>query len=156
MLELNIPSRGLIQLHYLVLDLNGTVALDGKLLPGVTERIEKLRPIIEPWLVSADTQGNLSALAASLGVRAKRLAPGDEAQQKLGFIDDLGAEGVVAFGNGANDAMMLRKAALGVAVMGHEGLAVECLTASALVVPGIEFAFDLLLFPRRLLATLRR
>jgi P-type E1-E2 ATPase len=156
MLELNVPSRGLLRLEYLVLDLNGTIAIDGKLLPGVSERIEKLRPVLEPWLVSADTQGTLSALAASLGIKAKRLVPGDEAEQKLAFVDEFGAEGVVALGNGANDAMMLRKAALGIAIMGREGLATECLTASDLIVPGIESALDLVLFPRRLLATLRK
>ncbi|MFO7460453.1 MAG: HAD family hydrolase [Desulfatiglandales bacterium] len=156
MLELNIPSRGLIQLHYLVLDLNGTIALDGKLLPGVSERVEELRPTVAPWLLSADTQGTLSELAASMGVQWKRLDSGDEARQKLAFVEELGAERVVAFGNGANDAMMLRKAALGIAVMGAEGLATECLTASVLVAPGIESALDLFLYPRRLLATLRR
>jgi P-type E1-E2 ATPase len=156
MLELNVPSRGLLRLEFLVLDLNGTIALDGELLPGVRERIEKLRPILEPWLLSADTQGTLSALAVSLGVGAKQLDPGDEAGQKLAFIEALGFDRVVACGNGANDGMMLRRAALGIAVMGHEGLATACLTASDLIVPGIESALDLLLFPRRLLATLRR
>ena len=156
MLELNIPSRGTVRLQYLVLDLNGTIALDGELLSGVSPRLEKLKAFLEIWLVSADTQGTLSDLATGLQVRAKRLDPGDEAGQKCAFIEELGAEGLVAVGNGANDAMMLRRAALGIAVMGHEGLAAECLTASDLIVPNIESALDLLLFPRRLLATLRK
>ena len=156
MLELDIPSRGVLRLQYLVLDLNGTIALDGKLLPGVSPRLEKLNPDLETWLVSADTQGTLSGLAADLKVRAKRLDPGDEAEQKRAFIEALGAKEVVAVGNGANDALMLRRAGLGLAVMGHEGVASECLAASDLVVPNIESALDLLLFPRRLLATLRK
>jgi P-type E1-E2 ATPase len=156
MLEVNIPSRGVLRLHSLVLDVNGTIALDGKLLPGVSPRLEKLNSLLEIWLVSADTHGTLSELAAGLKVKAKRLEPGDEAGQKRAFIEELGAEGVVAVGNGANDALMLRRAAIGTAVMGHEGLAAECLAASDLVVPNIESALDLLLFPRRLLATLRK
>jgi P-type E1-E2 ATPase len=156
MLEIDIPSRGVLRLQYLVLDLNGTIALDGKLLPGVNPRLEKLNPRLETWLVSADTQGTLSNLATGLKVRAKRLEPGDEAGQKRAFIEEIGAEQVVAVGNGANDALMLRRAAVGIAVVGHEGLAAECLAASDLVVPNIESALDLLLFPRRLLATLRK
>jgi P-type E1-E2 ATPase len=156
MFELHIPSRGVLCLHHLVLDLNGTVAFDGNLLPGVAERLEKLNRFLETWLLSADTQGSLSDLAAILKVKAKRLDSGDEAEQKRSFIEDLGPDHVFAVGNGANDALMLRKAALGIAVMGHEGLASECLTASDIVVPGIESALDLLLFPRRLLATLRK
>ena len=156
MIKLDIPSRGLLRLQYMVLDLNGTIALDGKLLPGVSLRLENLKTLLEIWLVSADTQGTLSDLAADLKVRAKRLDPGDEAEQKRAFVEDLGAKNVVAVGNGANDALMLRRADLGIAVMGHEGLAAECLAASDLVVPTIESALDLLLFPRRLLATLRK
>jgi P-type E1-E2 ATPase len=156
MFEINISSRGLLRLQYLVLDLNGTIALDGKLIPGVSRRLEKLNTLLEPWLVTADTQGTLSELAAGLKVKTKRLGSGDEAEQKRAFIEELGAEGVVAVGNGANDALMLRRACLGIGVMGHEGLAAECLGASDVIVPGIESALDLLLFPRRLLATLRR
>jgi soluble P-type ATPase len=35
MLEVDIPSRGLLRLKYLVLDVNGTIALDGQLVPVV-------------------------------------------------------------------------------------------------------------------------
>ncbi|MBN2031885.1 MAG: HAD family hydrolase [Deltaproteobacteria bacterium] len=156
MFELNVPSRGELRLQYLVLDLNGTIALDGKLLPGVSERVHKLRAFLEPWLVSADTQGTLADLAASLGVKAKRLNPGDEAAQKSALVEELDPARVVAIGNGSNDAAMLRRAALGIAVLGDEGLAKECLAAADLIIPHIRPALDLLLFPRRLLATLRR
>ena len=37
MIEVNIPGFGDLALEHLVLDYNGTLALDGKLLPGVTE-----------------------------------------------------------------------------------------------------------------------
>jgi soluble P-type ATPase len=59
MFEITIPSRGLLRLQYLVLDVNGTIALDGRLLRGVSERLERLRKSLEPWLVSAETQGTL-------------------------------------------------------------------------------------------------
>jgi P-type E1-E2 ATPase len=90
-----------------------------------------------------------------LGIKAKRLEPGDECKQKAEFVGELGPHSVVAIGNGANDVEMLRQAAIGIAVMGGEGLAVGCLTAADLVVPSIEAALDLLIYPRRLLATLR-
>jgi len=59
MFEITIPSRGLLRLQYLVLDVNGTIALDGRLLRGVSERLERLRKSLEPWLVRAETQGTL-------------------------------------------------------------------------------------------------
>jgi soluble P-type ATPase len=62
---------------------------------------------------------------------------------------------VVAIGNGANEFAMLRHAALGIAVLGGEGLALDCLNAANVIAPDIGTALDLLLRPCRLIATLR-
>jgi soluble P-type ATPase len=51
---------------------------------------------------------------------------------------------------------MLRAAALGIAVLAGEGLAVEALLAADVLALGPSDALDLLLNPRRLAATLRR
>lgn len=156
MLEILIPSRDRLRLEHLVLDLNGTVALDGTLIPGVQERVARLRPTVTVHLVSADTQGTLTAVAEDLGVTPHRLEPGSERKQKAALVERLGADRVVAIGNGANDAGMLERAALGIAVLGPEGLALPCLQAADVLAPDIVAALDLLLFPRRLVATLRR
>jgi soluble P-type ATPase len=58
-------------------------------------------------------------------------------------------------GNGRNDALMLRRAALGVGVLGSEGAAAEILHSADIVVRDIRDGFDLLLNPLRLSATLR-
>jgi len=42
MIEVNIPGYKVLQLEYLVLDHNGTLAVDGILMPGVKECLEKL------------------------------------------------------------------------------------------------------------------
>jgi P-type E1-E2 ATPase len=155
MLKLDIPTHGLFHLEYLLLDLNGTIALDGELLPGFSAHLGRLKNILEPWLISADTQRTLAVIADSLSIRSKRLDSGEEARQKADLVKELGAHKVVAIGNGANDVEMLRQAALGIAVIGGEGLAAKCLGAADIVVLNIEAALDLLIYPRRLLATLR-
>jgi soluble P-type ATPase len=155
MLEITVPSRGTLCLEHLLLDVNGTIALDGQLVPGVRERLDKLSETLDIWLVSADTQGTLTELAIALQAKARRLQSGDEATQKAALVGELGAERVVAIGNGANDVMMLRQAALGIAVLGGEGLSAACLSAADVIAPNIEAALDLLLYPRRLIATLR-
>lgn len=156
MLTIDIPSYGTLTLRHLALDMNGTLALDGRLLPGVAERIERLRETLIVSLISADTHGGLAENAARLGAQAVRLRPGNEAAQKAEWVASLGAEAVAAIGNGANDVDMLRAAALGIAVLGEEGLATPCLLAADLVAPSITAALDLLIFPRRLVATLRQ
>jgi|SRR5579884_2794711 len=156
MLEVDVPGWRSLRLAHLVLDVNGTVALDGALLPDMAERLRALRPRLDAYLVSADTHGGLDAVAAALGVQARRLQAGGEAEQKAAFVRALGAAGVVAIGNGANDAAMLAEAAVGIAVLGPEGLATAALGAADVLVRSIADALDLLLQPRRLLATLRR
>ena len=155
MLEIAIPARGMLYLEHLVLDLNGTISLDGQLIAGIGERLDKLSELLDIWLVSADTQGTLASLASSLKVQMRRLQPRDEAAQKAALVEELGVDHTVAIGNGANDAAMLRRAALGIAVLGGEGLAVVCLSTADVIAPDIGTALDLLLRPRRLIATLR-
>lgn len=156
MLQLDIPGRGKLELAHLVLDLNGTIALDGEVLPGVAERLASLGEGLTAHLVTADTHGKAVTIASRLGVQLARIEPGSEAEQKRALVQRLGAEQVVAVGNGANDGAMLRTAALAIAVLGGEGLAVEALHSADVVVTSIEDALDLLIHPKRLMATLRK
>ena len=40
MIEMTIPGKGNIKINSLVLDVNGTIALDGVLIPGVVEKLQ--------------------------------------------------------------------------------------------------------------------
>jgi P-type E1-E2 ATPase len=142
-------------LEHLLLDLNGTVALDGQVIPGVADRVAALSAYLEVHLVTADTHGKAEETSAGLGCNLARIRPGQEAGQKQALVERFGAEAVAAIGNGANDAQMLSAAALGIAVVGQEGLAIEALQAADLVVGRVTDGLDLLLYPQRLVATLR-
>jgi P-type E1-E2 ATPase len=154
-----IPGRGTYHLAHLVLDVNGTVASGGQLIDGVRERLLSLRE--SGWQVhwiTADTRGRQAMLDAEMGwpaVRIQAAESGGEASQKADFVHRLGADHVVAVGNGSNDVAMLREAAVGIAVLGPEGLAIDALLAADAVAPNIHAALDLLEDPNRLVATLR-
>jgi P-type E1-E2 ATPase len=156
MISLDIPGRGQLHLEYLVLDVNGTLAVDGKLLEGVASKLWTLRNVLAVHLITADTHGRQAAIDQQLDLQAVRIKPGDEAGQKAAYVRQLGAEKVVAIGQGANDALMLKEAALGMCVMSAEGTAIAALTAADLVVSNILAAFELLEYPARLTATLRK
>ena len=156
MIELNIPGRGTIQLEHLVCDVNGTLAVDGVLIEGVGKNLPKLRDRLQIHLLTADTHGRQDHLDQQLGMAATRIKPGQEAEQKQHYVQGLGAEHVVAIGQGANDAAMLQTAAVGICVLSQEGTAIETLLAADLVVPHILNALDMLEKPLRLLATLRK
>jgi P-type E1-E2 ATPase len=157
MIEVAVPRSPPLHLDHLALDVNGTLALDGRLLPGVAERLEKLGMLLNLHLITADTHGRQHEIDRELGLTAVRLDRDQpEAEQKAAFVRSLGDDSVVAIGNGANDALMLREAALGIAVLGSEGLAYAALAEADVVVREITDALDMLLNTRRLIATLRR
>ncbi|HIQ12429.1 MAG TPA: ATPase P [Caldilineales bacterium] len=156
MLTISIPEYNDITLHHLVLDMNGTLARDGVLLPGVKERLDQLKPWLEIHLITADTHSGGRDAARRLGIQFHKMTPGPGGPQKLTLVRDLNPTLAVAIGNGANDALMLKEAALGIAVNGGEGAAVAAILAADIYIPDILDALDLLLHPDRIRATLRR
>ena len=153
---IEIPGRQSYRLTSVILDLNGTIAIGGEVIPGVAERIHALQAAgVTCYLLTADTRGRGAATAAALGAVLQLIDRGSEAIQKAAFVRRIGAEQAFAVGNGVNDVGMLRAAAIGVAVLQAEGAAAAALQAADLVVPDINAALDLLLDPQRLIATLR-
>jgi len=156
MIELNIPGKGTLQLEHLVCDVSGTLTVDGQLPEGLPRAIRNLRDRLSVHLITADTHGRQIQIDQQLGLQAVRLKPGDEAQQKAEYVRQLGAERVVALGQGSNDAAMLQVAGLGICVLSKEATAVEALLAADLLSPDIFAALELLEKPLRIVASLRR
>ena len=156
MIELDIPGRGRYTFKYLVLDMNGTITLDGELIEGVAERLQALGNSLNITVITADTHGGADKLAEILKIEVHKLHPGEGGSQKLTFIKKLGAENTIAIGNGSNDALMLKESALGICIVGREGASAEAGQNSDILITDICDALDLLLKPKRLLATLRR
>jgi P-type E1-E2 ATPase len=155
LIDVTIPGKGNYRLHHLVLDLNGTIAVDGNIIDGVEERLHTLSKLVDVAIITADTFGRAQELAKSLGVKMHKVDAGEEKAQKLEFIQHLGSRNTVTVGNGSNDTAMLKEAALGICVIGPEGAAADAMGSCDLLAPSINAALDLLLKPDRLVATLR-
>lgn len=155
MFTATIPGIGELSLAHLVLDYNGTLALDGGLVPGVAERIAALSERMTVHVVTADTFGTVARALAGLAARVTVLAPGAEDMAKLALVRSLGAGVTACAGNGRNDRLMLAEAAVGLAILGREGLCREALLAADAVFTDIRDALDVFLRPGRLAATLR-
>ena len=156
MISLEIPGRGAFHLQHLVSDVNGTLATDGSLIAGVAERLRAVQDVLTVHLLTADTHGKQAEIDHILGLQAVRVRGGHEAEQKAAFVHRLGAETTIALGQGANDTLMLKEAALGICVLSAEGTAVEALLAADILMPDTLTTLELLLHPSRLLASLRR
>ena len=152
MIRIDIPGRGIIELTSAVFDVNGTIAVDGILIEGVAERLQALQEQLSIHILTAGTHGNLAEIEQSLGIPLHIIRTGED---KARFVQQLGAEHVIAFGNGSNDAAMLRLAAIGIAVFATEGASMQALQAADILARGPLDAIDLVLNPKRLIATLR-
>jgi soluble P-type ATPase len=155
MLDLTIPGFGRLEITDAVCDYNGTLARDGRLLDGVRERIIDLSSQLRVHIVTADTFGSATRQLQGAPCTVTILGAQGQAEAKRDFVQRLGAEHVVAIGNGRNDRLMLDAAVLGIVVTGAEGAAAASLQASDIVVCHVVDALDLLLKPTRLVATLR-
>jgi soluble P-type ATPase len=155
MIEITIPGYKKLQLSHLVLDYNGTLACDGELLPGVEQRLNTLSAQMQIHVLTADTFGKVESALTGVPAELSILPPESQAVGKLKYVQQLGPDGVVCIGNGRNDRLMLKEAALGIAVLQEEGVAVEAVVAADVVAPNILAALDLLIHPLRLVATLR-
>jgi len=142
-----------LRLGHVVFDFNGTMATDGKLPRGLAPRVRRLANSVEVVVMTADTFGTARRALAGWPVEIRIVRRGRE---KRDLVEKMGAERVAVVGNGVNDVPMFKVAALGIAVCGAEGTAAELLHLAAIVVRDINDALDLLLKPKRLVASLRR
>jgi soluble P-type ATPase len=155
MLEIDIPGFGLVRLQHLVSDFTGTLSVDGKLLPGVKERLNIIAEFMKIHVLTADTFGKARAELSGIKCEIHILTGDNHDFQKQNFVKELGTENVVSFGNGNNDRKMLKAARIGIAVTESEGCAIDALTAANIHVRSAVDGLDLLLNPKRCKATLR-
>lgn len=106
----------------------GTIAVDGKVLPELRERIEALLKLVPVYVLTADTYGTVRAQCEPLGMIVHTFPREGAAQCKEEIVKALpGAS--ACFGNGFNDIEMFGAAALSVAILEGEGLCASLLAA---------------------------
>jgi len=155
MLETSIPGQKTLLLSYLVLDYNGTIACDGRLIPEVRERLEELSKSVSIHILTADTFGSVQEAMTGIPCEVVIIGKENQTQAKADYVRHLGLQKTVSVGNGRNDTLMLKETILGIAVIQEEGGAIETLLAADIATRSILDALDLLLHPLRLTATLR-
>lgn len=155
MLKVAIPGFEPMEFDHLVLDFNGTIAFDGNIIDGVEPAIAMLSQLLTVHIVSADTNQNVVREVAHLPVTTRVVNSAYQQQEKLDYIEKLGPETVCAIGNGNVDTDMLKRAELGIAILGPEGLSPKALAVADVLMPDIVNALESLVNSSRLKATLR-
>ncbi|MGA2107588.1 MAG: HAD family hydrolase [Syntrophorhabdales bacterium] len=155
MISVPIPGWGELSIEYLMIDFNGTVALDGKLKKEVKDAIDRISRYVKVFIITADSYDSVDAELGTSNVtfiKVNKVSSGDE---KAKVVKELGPEKIVAIGNGSNDVAMMRESALGIAVVGDEGCSAALVKEADIVVSDAMKALGLLMHPERLVATLR-
>jgi len=158
-IAIDIPGFGKLQINAILTDYTGTLSFNGKLSPGVRERLLRLAELADIHVVSADSFGTAEKELEGLPVICKKLEGTGEDVQKRLYAETLDPRHVASFGNGNNDRLHMKlvkeSGGLTIAVDNGEGCAHEAIRNANVIVAGAVNALDLLLEPTRLRATLR-
>jgi P-type E1-E2 ATPase len=155
MIQIPIPGNPTLEIEHLVLDYNGTLAFDGKVLLGVNDMLNDLSQHVQIYVITADTFGKAADQLTGINCTLRILESDNHTQEKAMLVETLGAAQTIAIGNGRNDAAMLKAAAIGIAVLQSEGLSFVTLQSADILTATILDALELLRNPMRMVATLR-
>jgi soluble P-type ATPase len=155
MITIDIPEFKKIEANHLVLDFNGTLAVDGKLIEGTRPLLKSLGHELIIHVLTADTFGTSKNELIDINCKHVILRPSQQDKQKEHYVISLGKEHVIAIGNGVNDRLMLTQAALGIVIIQQEGAFGKLICEADMVCLTILDALTLLLNPLRIIATLR-
>ena len=154
-MKIIIPEYKTLELDTIFLDFNGTIAVDGVVPETVKERLRILANDFRIYVLTADTHGNAKDQCADIPVILHTFPTGNARDYKKEILKSMGSKHCVAIGNGRNDELMLKEAALSIGVMDQEGMCGSVFKAADLVVRSMEDALDLLVYPSRVIAGLR-
>ncbi len=153
-MKYNPPEVGEIELNTIILDLNGTLAVNGAIVEGAEDRIIQLREKgYQIVLFTGDQRGNAAQLAEKIGVEVKKAGKSEE-KEKLTL--ELDVNKTVAIGNARIDIGTFKHTKLRIATLQAEGIHTGILPYVDIIVPSINDALDLLLNENTFNATMRR
>jgi len=155
MLKIDIPEFKIINAEHLVLDFNGTIAIDGLFIEGVIGKLVQISANLQVHVLTADTFHTVQNELRGLPITIKILDSAEQDKQKLQYVKNLGSDNVIAIGNGKNDVLMLKESALSIGIIQAEGAFSQVLNCTQIICTSITDALSLLINSKRLLATLR-
>ncbi|MGB2677572.1 MAG: hypothetical protein WAN12_10875 [Candidatus Acidiferrum sp.] len=162
-IEITIPFFATpLRITRIVSDYTGTLSFHGRLIPGVEDRLGKLQAFITIDVLTADSSSTARMQLAGMPFLNLEIFKDSERHDilKQSHAEKNNPAQIAAFGNGNNDALLLKtvKAAggLAVAVDNGEGCSVEAMQNANIFIVGIVNALDLLIERTWCKATLRR
>ena len=149
----NIPQGESFEINTIVLDLNGTLTVNGILSEETKQLIIKLKELeYKIVLISGDIRGNAKTIADELEIE---LLLGKTSAKKALQMKNLSKETTAAIGNARIDIGTFKNAKLSIATLQAEGIHTEILKYIDIIVPNINDALNLFINKKSLEGTLR-
>jgi P-type E1-E2 ATPase len=154
MISIERPGQNNLEIEFILVDFDGTLASDRRIHPKVKDKINLLSKRSKIYILTKEEKESAEEILKRVKAETIYLKEGEASQQKLDLLRQLGAVRTVAIGNGVDDVPMIEEAGLGIAVMGKEGAFSEAMKKADVVFVNILDALDFLLKPLRQRATL--
>lgn len=155
MLHYKIPGRGELEIENIVLDYNGTIAVDGKIIEGVKELLLELKEYVNIYVLTADTYGTAKEELKDLGVKVLTFPSDRAGASKKEIVMEMDGDKTICVGNGYNDLPMFKECILSIAVIEGEGAYGKLIANADIVARSILDALNIVLSKNRVKATLR-
>ena len=148
-----IPGQNQFEIKTIILDLNGTLSVSGVIPGGVKEKIDKLKIMgFKIVLFTGNTRNDADVLASNLGIKWK-LAKDSKDKKELALSMDPNT--CASIGNGLIDLELMQVVKLRIVTLQAEGVHIQTMLNSDIVVPNMNDALGLFIDEQRLIATLR-
>ncbi len=156
MIILQRPGRNPLEIEFILLNFEGTLATDRRIHPKAKDKLNLLSKRSKIYILAKDEQEAIREILKKVKAEVVYFTEGEVSQGKLDLLRQLGAAKAVAIGNGVDDAPMIEEAGLGICIIGVQGTSGEAIKKADVVFTDILHALDFLLKPLRHHATLGR
>jgi soluble P-type ATPase len=156
MISIQRPGMESLDIHFVLIDFEGTLAMDGRVHPKAKDKVNLLSKRVTITILTKSNREKVEETLRKMRAEILYVTEGDSSQQKLNALQRLGAHQTAVIGNGLDDVRILEQAGLGMCVIGKEGASAEAMAKADLVVTHVLDALDFLLKPLRQRAILGR
>ena len=154
MLSIHRPGQVPLEVEFILIDFDGTLASDRRVHPKTKDRINLLAKRTKIYILAKGEREVIRDILRKVKAEIVFSSEGQCSQERLELLTRLGKDRTVAIGNGQEDASMIEEAALAICVIGKEGASGGALRKADVIVTDILDALDFLLKPLRHQATL--
>ena len=148
------PGQEPLEIEFILIDFEGTLASDRRVHPKAKDKINLLSKRTKIYILTKAEKEVVEDNLRRVKAEIYYLTEGEASKQKLDLLRQLGSSKTVAIGNGLDDVPMIEEAVLGICVVGKEGTSVEAIKKAGVIVSNIIDALDFLLKPLRQKSTL--